>query len=482
MKHLTLAEASRLIARGVLSPVTLVEQTLEHIRRVDPFLNAYVTVNGEEAIAAAHLAQDAIRNGQWLGPLHGIPIAVKDIIDTAGTTTTCHSRLYADHVPAHDAAVVSLLKAAGAIIIGKASTWEFAIGGTAFDLPWPPARNPWQFETDPSGSSSGSAVAVAAGMCLGALGSDTGGSIRGPAAWCGVAGFKPTYGLISVDGVFPLSHSLDHVGPMAWTVEDCAIMAQVMIGASGVEALSSQGAEASLTADLDGDVRGLRVGIVRHFHEKDAPCEMEVKLAFDEAVAFFKESGCEIVDVTLAPLQTYQDVGVVVARAEAFALHHTDIENDPLAYGRMTRLRVTAGAFLSAADYGDAKKLQSTLVEQAEKAMLDVDVLLMPTRGTVATALGQYDPLKSRQIYTQPFNVLGFPALALSMGQACSGLPISLQVVARSFNDAMALRVGHFFEKHHKTRVARPDLDAIVKAGTSPQVTPDVRPVETRRS
>ena len=155
MKHLTLAEASRLIARGVLSPVTLVEQTLEHIRRVDPFLNAYVTVNGEEAIAAAHLAQDAIRNGQWLGPLHGIPIAVKDIIDTAGTTTTCHSRLYADHVPAHDAAVVSLLKAAGAIIIGKASTWEFAIGGTAFDLPWPPARNPWQFETDPSGSSSG---------------------------------------------------------------------------------------------------------------------------------------------------------------------------------------------------------------------------------------------------------------------------------------------------------------------------------------
>ncbi len=224
LHFLTIAEASALIRDRKLSPVELTTAVLDRVKSKDGALNSYLRLLDEAALADAKQAEAEIAAGGWKGPLHGIPVGLKDIYNTAGIATTGHSALFKDHIPAEDAATVTLLKQAGAVITGKLSTWEFAIGGTSFDLPWPPARNPWDTSLDPSGSSSGSGVAVAAGLCLGAMGSDTGGSIRGPAAWCGIAGLKPTYGLVSRRGILPLSFSLDHAGPMCWSAEDCALM------------------------------------------------------------------------------------------------------------------------------------------------------------------------------------------------------------------------------------------------------------------
>ncbi len=222
LHFMTIAEASALIRSGKLSPVELTTHFLARIRRLDGDLHAFIRVMEESALADARQAEQEIAAGGWKGTLHGIPIGLKDIYNTAGVATTGHSALYRDHVPAEDATTVRKLREAGAVVLGKLSTWEFAIGGTSFDLPWPPARNPWDLSRDPSGSSSGSGAGVAAGLMMGAMGSDTGGSIRGPAAWCGIAGLKPTYGLVSRRGILPLSFSLDHGGPMCWTSEDCA--------------------------------------------------------------------------------------------------------------------------------------------------------------------------------------------------------------------------------------------------------------------
>ena len=228
LHYLTIAEAGARIRDRTLSPVDLTQAVLDRIAAIDGAVNAYILVLADQAMAAARTAEAEITAGNDRGPLHGIPIGLKDIYNTAGITTTGHSALFRNHVPAEDAATVRLLREAGAVVLGKLATWEFAIGGTSFDLPWPPARNPWDLSRDTAGSSSGSGAAVASGMALGAMGSDTGGSIRGPSAWCGLAGIKPTYGMLSRRGVLPLSFSLDHAGPMCWTSEDCALMMGVL--------------------------------------------------------------------------------------------------------------------------------------------------------------------------------------------------------------------------------------------------------------
>ena len=285
--------------------------------------------------------------GLEAGPLHGIPIGFKDIYNTAGIRTTGHSDLFKDHIPSEDAFTVTLLRQAGAVITSKLATWEFAIGGSSFDLPWPPARNPWNTTLDPSGSSSGSAVAVAAGLCMGAMGSDTGGSIRGPAAWCGIAGHKPTYGLLSRRGILPLSFSLDHAGPMCWTSEDCALMMQVLVRHDPLDPGSARIPPADYTVALGNSLSGLRIGILRHFFETDLLTDPETIAALENSVVALRDMGAIIGDVKLSPFGVYADCGSLISRSEAYSIHQHWLRTSPERYGAFGRHRLMAGAFIA---------------------------------------------------------------------------------------------------------------------------------------
>src|SRR5438552_843439 len=291
---LTIAEAARLIERRELSPVELVDSRLDRIAKLDGKLNSFIRVLSEEARADARAAEAEIAAGKYRGPLHGIPIGLKDIYETAGVATTGHSKVMQDHVPQKDASSVQRLREAGAIVVGKLATHEFALGGPSFDLPWPPARNPWDLSRFTGGSSSGTGAAVAAGLVLGGTGSDTGGSIRGPAAYCGLAGIKPTYGLISRAGILPLGFSLDHAGPMAWTAEDCTILLQAMPGHDPADPASADHPIPDYRTALAGNIKGLRIGLIRHFYESDNPANEATRQAIAAAAKVFEELGCTL--------------------------------------------------------------------------------------------------------------------------------------------------------------------------------------------
>src|SRR6266853_5583566 len=292
--YLTIAEAARLIESRELSPVELVDSRLDRIVRLDGRLNSFIRVLGDTARADARAAEAEIAAGKYRGALHGIPIGLKDIYETAGVATTGHSKVMQDHVPKADAFSVTRLRDAGAIVMGKLATHEFAFGGPSFDLRWPPARNPWDTSRFTGGSSSGTGAAVAAGLVLGGTGSDTGGSIRGPAAYCGLAGLKPTYGRISRAGILPLAFSLDHAGPMAWTAEDCAIMLQAMAGYDAGDPASANRPVPDYRAALSGDVKGLRIGLIRHFYENDNPTDEPTRQGIAAAVKTFEDLGCSV--------------------------------------------------------------------------------------------------------------------------------------------------------------------------------------------
>jgi aspartyl-tRNA(Asn)/glutamyl-tRNA(Gln) amidotransferase subunit A len=298
---LTIAEAGTLIGKRELSPVELTESRLSRIERLDGKFHSFIRVLREPALAAAR-AETEIMAGNRRGPLHGIPIGLKDIYETKGVPTTGHSKVLIDHVPQQDATSVRLLTEAGAIVLGKLATHEFALGGPSFDLPWPPARNPWDTSRFTGGSSSGTGAAVAAGLVLGGTGSDTGGSIRGPAAFCGLAGLKPSYGRISRAGILPLAFSLDHAGPMAWTAEDCAIMLQAMAGYDPGDPASVNRPVPDYRAALSGDVKGLRIGLIRHFYENDNPADEATRQGIGAAIKVFQDLGCSVRELRLSPL------------------------------------------------------------------------------------------------------------------------------------------------------------------------------------
>src|SRR6266700_2192297 len=308
---LTIAEASRLIEQRELSPVELVDSRLDRIARLDGRLNSFIRVLAEAEIAA----------GKYRGPLHGIPIGLKDIYETAGVATTGHSKVMQDHVPKADAFSVTRLREAGAIVMGKLATHEFALGGPSFDLPWPPARNPWDTGHFTGGSSSGTGASVAAGLILGGTGSDTGGSIRGPAAYCGLAGIKPTYGLISRMGILPLAFSLDHAGPLAWNAEDCAILLQAMAGHDPADPASANHLIPDYRAALQGGVKGLRIGLVRHFYERDNDTNPATRAAIASAAQTLEGIGCTVRELTLSPLADWAACGVTIMLSEAYAIH-----------------------------------------------------------------------------------------------------------------------------------------------------------------
>ena len=459
LHFLTIAQASALIKAQKLSPVELTEAFLARVRQLDTTLNSHLLVLEDQALADAKRAETEIAAGDWKGPLHGIPIGLKDIYNTAGIRTTGHSALFADHIPTEDAFTVSLLRKAGAVITGKLATWEFAIGGSSFDLPWPPARNPWNVALDPSGSSSGSGAAVAAGLCMGAMGSDTGGSIRGPAAWCGIAGHKPTYGLLSRRGILPLSFSLDHAGPMCWTSEDCALMLQVLACHDPMDPGSASVPAIDYTVGLGKTLAGLRVGVVRHFFEKDLLTDPETIAALETSVAALRDLGAIVSEVTLSPFGTYADCGSLISRSEAYAIHQHWLRTSPELYGAFGRHRLMAGAFISAADYINAQRERTRLVAEFLEIMKTVDVVIFPTARCPARPIGE-DSMASgfQPFFNRAFNVTGTPALSICNGFSETGLPLSLQIGGRPFEDALVLQVGDALERALATRSRRPSL------------------------
>src|SRR5580765_1528346 len=347
--YLTIAEAARLIEKKELSPVELVDSRLDRIARLDGRLNSFIRVLAEEARRDARAAEAEIAAGKYRGPLHGIPIGLKDIYETAGVATTGHSKIMQGHVPKADGFAVTRLRDAGAIVMGKLATHEFALGGPSFDLPWPPARNPWDTGRFTGGSSSGTGASVAAGLVLGGTGSDTGGSIRGPAAYCGIAGIKPTYGLISRAGILPLGFSLDHAGPMAWTAEDCAILLQAMAAHDPADPASADVQIPDYRAALQGSVKGLRIGVIRHFYERDNEANAATRQAIDAAARKYAELGCSVRDVTVSPLEQWSACGVTIMLCESYAIHEDNLKRRFTDYGEIFRDRMALAGLITAA-------------------------------------------------------------------------------------------------------------------------------------
>jgi aspartyl-tRNA(Asn)/glutamyl-tRNA(Gln) amidotransferase subunit A len=458
---LSVAEAASLIAAKRISPVELTRAYLARIERLNGTLHAYVRVLHDEALAAARAAEAEILAGRYRGPLHGIPIGLKDIYDTAGIPTEGGSKSCLGRVPAKDATTTRLLREAGAVLLGKLTTWEFAIGGTAFDTPFPPARNPWNIDHDPAGSSSGSGAAVASGLCAMAMGSDTGGSIRWPAAWCGLAGLKPTYGRVSRAGIMPLSLSLDHAGPLTWTVEDAAIVLQAIAGHDASDPASARCPVADYRAALaGGNLRGLRLGVARAMFERDCVGSEEMLSAFDESVGVLRELGASIAEIELPPLALYNATAYLIARSEGFAIHEKALRERPQDYGALARDRLTIGAYVRASDMVQAMRRRQMLVEATTAAMGGVDAILLPTAPDPAPRLGDLAPYfgNQRPTYMRPFNLTGQPALSVCNGFDNAGLPLSLQIVGRCFDEAMVLRIGHAYERTTPWRGRRPQL------------------------
>ena len=446
---LSAAEIAAGYRSGKLAPVELVSALLARIETHDKKLNAFIDVGAERALDGAREAEREIRAGRIRGPLHGVPVALKDIIDVAGLRTSCHSKIMAKHVAKADAAVVSKLRAAGAILLGKLSLHEFAFGGPAFDLPFPPARNPWNLAHMPGGSSSGSGAAVAAGFVPLALGTDTGGSVRNPAAACGVVGLKPTYGLVSRRGVFPLAFTLDHVGPLSRTVKDCALLLNAIAGHDAADPGSAPAREADFTRDLDRGLSGLRVGFVRHFHERDMEADSEVAAGLEEAARAFKAEGALVRDLTLPSLREMTGVQRVTMAAEAWAVHAKWLREQPENYAAATRQKLMAGAFLTAGDYVQAQRRRGEMVAAIEDAFKDVDVLLTANAMDPPCRIDDEEAL-TRTYQRQargPFNLSGHPAISLMSGLTRDGLPLSLQLVSRYNDEATLLRAANGYER-----------------------------------
>jgi aspartyl-tRNA(Asn)/glutamyl-tRNA(Gln) amidotransferase subunit A len=378
-----------------------------------------------------------------------------------GSRTTGHSRICIDTVPSADATTVRKLFEAGAILTGKLATHEFAHGGPSFDLPWPPARNPWNRDHFTGGSSSGSATAVAAGLVPAALGSDTGGSIRGPAAPCGIVGLKPTYGLVSRCGVYANSYSFDHAGPMTWTVEDCAILLQAIAGHDPNDPASATRPVPDYRAALTGDIKGLRIGIVRHLHEDDCAVTAEVGAALEEAFAVFRSLGATLGEARLRPAQDYYDVKVTIAESELLAVHEQALRTRPGDFGADFLGRVVPAVLISGRDYIQAERERRRMLAEMAPVYADFDVLVTATAGAPAPRLGTWQTIEfwRRPSLTTPFNLTGGPALAQCIGFSKSGLPLSMQIAGRPFDDATVLRVAHAYEKATQWRAQRPQLD-----------------------
>lgn len=454
--YTSIAELGARYRRRELSPVEVTRGLLARIDKLDPVLHAFVTVTADRALADARAAEAALARGDDR-PLLGIPVAHKDIYLTRGIRTTGGSALLADWIPDEDAEVVRRWQAAGSVLLGKTITHEFAFGIQFPGHRFPAARNPWSLDHIPGGSSSGTGAALAAGLVHGATGSDTGGSIRGPAAFCGLAGIKPTYGRVSRAGVLTLSWTLDHTGPLARTVEDCAHLLQAMAGHDPADPASSPRPVDDYVGGLARPVRGLRVGVVRRYFFQDV--DPEVEGAFEAAVGVLRGLGVEVREVDMPTLDRAHAFLLIIL-AEAYAYHERDLRTRPELYGDVLRERLLAGALVTASEYVQAQRVRAQLCDEMAAALRDVDVLATPTTPRPATPFAvAHDPEfgfpRSNML---PFNATGLPALAVPCGFSAAGLPLSLQLSGRPFEESTVLRLGHAYQQATTWHARRPPV------------------------
>ena len=457
----SLAELAELIRSRAVSPVELAQTYLDRIEQLNPQLDAFITKTGERAMQQAKAMEAEIAAGHYRGPMHGMPFGLKDIYDTQGILTTAHSKTRIDNVPTEDATTVAKLYEAGGILLGKLATHEYAHGGPSFDLPWPPARNPWNREHFTGGSSSGSGAAVAVGFMPMAMGSDTGGSIRGPAALCGLVGLKPTYGLVSRAGVIANSFSYDHAGPLTWTVEDAAIALQILAGYDPRDPASGNVDIPDYRAALSGDIRGLRVGVARHFHEGNPNVNAELVAAFEAALDVLRGLGAVIEDITsMRTPHDYQHIKVVTAEAELLSVHEGNLRARPGDFGDDFLGRVLPACLLTARDYLNSQRERRAAIAEMEPVYAAHDVIASIGPGP-APELSAWRTIQFWQngSITAPFNVTGGPALVQCIGYTASGLPLSMQLAGRPFDETTVLRAAHAYERATPWRERRPVPD-----------------------
>ena len=467
LNELSIAEAGKALRSGAVTSRALTEDALSRIATLDPAVHAFVLVTADRALADAEAADAAFATSTDHGPMQGIPYALKDIYGTAGIRTTAHSNLLRDNVPDEDSTVAAKLAAGGGVLLGKLGTFEFAIGGPSFDLPFPPARNPWNLDHFTGGSSSGSAAAVASGMMRMAMGSDTGGSIRGPAALCGTVGLKPTYGRVSRRGVLPLAYSLDHCGPLSWSVEDSALTMQVIAGYDPLDPASANVPVPNFSAALGQDLAGLTIGYTRKFYLENPSLGPDITRALDAAAEQMAALGAHVDEVDMPPFEQFDACCRTILFSEAYAIHETDIKTRPQAYGRYAYQQLISGALLSAADYVQAQRLRRELTAIVNQGLLATyDALLAPNALVTAAKFSDFGPDAGRWagMLTGPFNVTGNPALALPIGFGADGLPLSAQIVGRPFDEATVLRIGAAYEAVAGITQQRPIIPLQAKA------------------
>ena len=461
---LTIAQLSELLQRRAVSPVEVTQAYLERIQKLNPKLNSYLTITTERALQDAKTAETRIRKGGSMGPLDGVPLAHKDIFSTKGIKTTCASKILKDFVPDSDATVMERLQKAGAVLLGKLNMHEFATVSPS--VHFGRVTNPWAADRGAGGSSSGSGAAVAAGLCAGSLGTDTAGSIRIPSAMNGTVGLKPTYGRVSLNGAFPLSQSLDHAGPITRSVKDAAILLQAVAGYDPRDALSSKAPVPDYTAKLTGDIRGLTLGVPESFFPEYT--DPEVKKAFDAAVTLLSGLGARVEEVALPALDNvWVEIGMKISMPEAYVWHEPYLQKQAGDYGQYVRQYLDSGKAVTAKDYIKAQQARAQLRQDMLAAIAGVDVLLMPGQ-LIPTPLMTERSLtvNGKEVglslviisTTGPFNITGQPALMMPCGFIASGLPFSLQIVGKPFDEATVLQVGYAYEAHTSWHERRPPV------------------------
>jgi aspartyl-tRNA(Asn)/glutamyl-tRNA(Gln) amidotransferase subunit A len=464
LHNLTIAEAGAAMRNGSLTSAALTEHALDRIARLNPEINAFVTVTEARARVDACAADSDFARGVDRGPLQGIPYGLKDIYDTAGIRTACHSRLRINHVPDRDSAVAEKFASQGAVLLGKLTTNEFALGNPDPEAPFPPALNPWNTSHSPGGSSSGSGAAVAAGLVRVAMGSDTGASIRSPASLCGVIGLKPTFGLVSRRGVFPLSHSLDHCGPLTKSVEDAAIVMEAIAGHDYRDPASANVSTPQFRALMNGGVKGLRIGVPRHFYRCAKGLSPEVEAALDASLQKLASLGASIKDITLPDYAIMAACGRVIMVTEAFSVHEKDFREQPRAFGFSTYMRMIMGAFTTGADIVQAYRLRRELTAEVNRQLAACDAIITATALGTAPEMnqpGDWSMPSDSPMQCMPFNVTGHPAMAVPTGLSRDGLPMALQIVAKHFDESMVLRIGAALEKDNEVLARWPDMAAV---------------------
>jgi aspartyl-tRNA(Asn)/glutamyl-tRNA(Gln) amidotransferase subunit A len=456
-----ITEAAAALRRKELSPVELTDRVLERIEAVDGKLHSFITSTADLARRQARQAEQELRSGNDRGPLHGIPIALKDLYITNGIRTTCHSAVLENWVPEIDATTVVKLQEAGTILLGKLGMHEFAFGGPSIDAPFPAVRNPWNTEHIPGGSSSGSGAALAAGLCYGALGSDTGGSIRTPSSHCGIVGIKPTYGRVSRYGVIPLSWSLDHAGPMARSVEDCATLLQAISGYDEKDPASANVAVPNFQSALKHGIKGVRIGVPRAgWFEEALGVDRETDSVFNQALEALKSLGATIIDLDGAPFALARKANQTILVCEAYTYHEKTFQQTPMKFGTSVRRRMLEGAFLSAADYITAQRCRAVIKERICANFSRVDVFAVPGAARPPEAFATMEPNEQnrRPNFTNPFNLSGLPAISVPCGFTSGNLPAGLQIVAPPFEESTAFRVAYAYEQATDWRKRRPAL------------------------